>query len=52
MIHYVKHSHCGVDCDVVAKTVNAHLNVGKYCGLTIEITDYKMVALECLFTAA
>jgi hypothetical protein len=24
----------GVDCDVVVQTVNAHLNVGKYCRLT------------------
>jgi hypothetical protein len=28
------------------KTVNAHLSVGKYGRLTIEITDYKIVALE------
>jgi hypothetical protein len=28
----------GVDCDVIVKTVNAHL--------TNEITDYKIVALE------
>jgi hypothetical protein len=50
MTHSVKHSHWGVDCDVIAKTVNAHLNIGKYCGLANEITDYKTVALECLFT--
>jgi hypothetical protein len=36
----------GVDCDVIVQTVNAHLTVGKYCGLTNEITDYKIVALE------
>jgi hypothetical protein len=35
-----------VDCDVIVKTVNAHLTVGKYCRLTNEITDYKIVALE------
>ena len=36
----------GVHCDVIIKTVNAHLTVGKYCTLTNEITDYKIVALE------
>jgi hypothetical protein len=36
----------GVDCDVTAKTVNAHLTVGKNWRLTNEITDYKIVALE------
>jgi hypothetical protein len=30
-----------VDCDVIIKTVNAHLTVGKYCRLTNEIKDYK-----------
>jgi hypothetical protein len=29
----------GVDCDVIVQTINAHL--------TNEITDYKIVALEC-----
>jgi hypothetical protein len=38
----------GVHCDVIIKTVNAHLTVGKYCTLTNEITDYKIVALEFL----
>jgi hypothetical protein len=28
----------GVHCDVIVKTVNAHLTVGKYCRLTNEIT--------------
>jgi hypothetical protein len=36
----------GVDCDVIVQTVNAHLTVGKYCRLTNEIIDYKIVALE------
>ena len=36
----------GVDCDVIVQTVNAHLTVRKYCRLTNEITDYKIVALE------
>jgi hypothetical protein len=36
----------GVDCDVIVKTVNAHLTVRKYCRLTNKITDYKIVALE------
>jgi hypothetical protein len=40
-----------VDCDIIVKTVNAHLTVGKYCRLTNEITAYKIVALECLFTS-
>jgi hypothetical protein len=39
----------GVDCDVIIKTVNALLTVGKYCRLTNKITDYKIVALEFLF---
>jgi hypothetical protein len=38
----------GVDCDVIVKTVDAHLTVGKYCLLTNEITAYKIVALEYL----
>jgi hypothetical protein len=36
----------GVYCDVIVQTVNAHLTVGKYCRLTNEITDYKIIALE------
>jgi hypothetical protein len=36
----------GLNCDVIVLTVNAHLTVGKYCRLTNEITDYKIVALE------
>jgi hypothetical protein len=36
----------GVDCDVIVQTVNAHLTIGKYCRLTNEITDYKILALE------
>jgi hypothetical protein len=39
----------GVDCDIIIKTVNALLTVGKYCRLTNEITDYKIVAIEFLF---
>jgi hypothetical protein len=31
--------------------VNAHLTVGKYCRLTNEITDYKIVALEFKLTS-
>jgi hypothetical protein len=41
----------GVDCDVIIKTVNAHLTVRKYCRLTNEITAYKIVALECSILA-
>jgi hypothetical protein len=37
----------GVECDIIIKTVNAHLTVRKYSRLTNEITDYKIVALEC-----
>jgi hypothetical protein len=40
----------GVDCDVIVKTVNAHLTVGKYFRLTNEITDDMIFALEyCLY---
>jgi hypothetical protein len=39
----------GVDCDVIVQTVNAHLTVVKYCRLTNEIIDYKIVALLLIF---
>jgi hypothetical protein len=41
---------CGLDCDIIVKTVNAHLTVGDYCRLPNEITDYKIVALELILT--